>query len=140
MHHTFNKDSYDKYDELARSLAKQLFKRYEVELMDNSDKYGVDLLAYRNDVLVGYVEVEIKRTWQGLFKYTHLNVPVRKEKLLRMPLRAVLVTFSNDSKSCFICNDNIVLNSKIEEVKNKEVASNEMFYKVPINLIKLVTL
>lgn len=73
MHHTFNKDSYDKYDELARSLAKQLFKRYEVELRDNSDKYGVDLLAYRNDVLVGYVEVEIKRTWHGLFQYTYIN-------------------------------------------------------------------
>lgn len=57
-----------------------------------------------------------------------------------MPLRTVLVAFSNDSKSCFICNDNIVLNSKIEEVNNSEIKSGEMFYRVPVNLIKLVTL
>lgn len=140
MHHKFNQDSFDKYDELCRTWAKQLFKRYGVVLQDNNDKYGIDLIAYRNNKIVGYVEVDIKLSWCDLFTHLYLNVPVRKIKLLTMPLRSVLVTFNNNGSQCFICNDNVVLNSKIEEVKNKHVPNGEMFFKVSVNKIKLVTL
>jgi hypothetical protein len=140
MHHKFDKAIFDECDLKARTWAKQLFKRYNVELKDNSDDYGVDLIAYRNNVAVGYVEVEIKKSWGDLFMYRHLNVPVRKKKLLTASLPSVLVTFNNDGTKCFICKDDVVLNSEIEEVKNKHISQGEMFYKVPIDKIKLVTM
>lgn len=140
MHHKFDREIFDECDLKARTWAKKLFKQYAVELRDNPNEYGVDLLAYRDNELVGYVEVEIKRSWSNKFIHTHLNVPVRKKKLLTARLRSVLVTFNYDGSKCFICNDNVILNSEIEEVKNKHISQGEMFYKVPVNKIKLVTM
>ncbi len=140
MNHKFDRDIFDECDLKARAWAKHLFKRYGVELRDNPDEYGVDLIAYRNDREVGYVEVEIKKTWNGAFIYKYLNVPIRKKKLLTSRLRSVLVAFNHDGTQCFICNDNVVLSSAIEEVKNKHVSHGEMFYRVPVSKIKLVTM
>lgn len=140
MHHNFDKDIFDECDLKARTWAKHLFKRYSVELRDNPDQYGVDLIAYRENREVGYVEVEIKKTWNDLFVYKYLNVPIRKKKLLTSRLRSVLVAFNNDGTQCFICKDDVVLRSKIEEVKNKHISHGEMFYRVPVSEIKLVTM
>ena len=141
MKHEFDRKQFDECDEKARTWAKDLFKKkYQIDLTDNPDKFGIDLIASRSGIKVGYVEVDIKRGWGDSFMYTHLNVPVRKRKLLTAALKCILVTFNVVGSQCFICKGDVVINSEVEEVKNRHVPNGELFFKVPVNQIKLVTL
>lgn len=134
----FSADLHDKNDERGREAAKRLFKRWGLELKDNPDKYGVDLQAYKDGELYGNVEVEVREAWQGDFKFDTLNIPHRKRKFFEKDGRNCLVAFNSDLSQAFICDDWTVLFSNIEEVKNKYVENGEMFFKVPVNQIKLV--
>ena len=137
----FSQNLHDEFDEIGRTWTKQLFKRYGVTLQDNPDKYGVDLIAYRNQNKVGYVEVEVRTVWNGdKFNYDTLNIPCRKKKLLLMDLPTCLVSWSSNGDYGFICNSNVILESDIREAKNKYMLEAEYFYKVPINKIKLIKL
>ena len=136
----FSQDLHDEYDERGRNAAKQLFKRWGIELRDNPDKYGVDLIAYKDGKMYGCVEVEVRDAWKGNFAYDTLNIPYRKQKLLNTPENNCLVAFNADCTQAFIANDWTVLFSQIEEVKNKHMDKGELFYKVPINQLRLVTL
>jgi hypothetical protein len=134
----FNNNLHKTYDELGRVWAINLFKRYGLDLKNNPNKYGVDLLAYRENKLVGNVEVEVRDSWDGIFKFEDLNIPARKQKLLTNKLKSVLVAFNKNGSMCFICKDDVVLSSPLVEVKNKYVPKGEMFYKVKLSKIKLI--
>jgi hypothetical protein len=72
----FDQALHDEFDELGRDMSKQFYKRFGVDLKDNPDQYGVDLIAYRDDKKVGYVEVEVRTFWRGSkFPFPTLNVP-----------------------------------------------------------------
>ena len=52
----FNAELHDHFDEVGRLRAYKLFKRnYGIELVDNPDEYAVDLIAMKNNKIVGYV-------------------------------------------------------------------------------------
>ena len=137
----FSQDLHDQFDKVGRDWSKQLFKRYGVKLEDNPDQYGVDLIAYRDDKIVGYVEVEVRTVWTGnKFNYDTLNIPLRKKKLLTMSLPVCLVSWSSNGDYGFLCSSDTILNSEVMEVKNKYMDKAEHFYKVPIDKIKLVRL
>ena len=137
----FSNNLHDTYDDLGRFRAYKLFNKYfDVELQDNQDTYGVDLVAYRDNQKVGYVEVEVRAAWDGLFPFDTLNIPYRKKKLLENNLPTVLVAFNKQGTLAYICKDITVLNSPVVEIKNKYMAKGEMFYQVPLDKIKLVTL
>ena len=134
----FSADLHDKYDEKGRAAAKKLFKRWGLELVDNPDKYGVDLIAYKDGNVYGNVEVEVREAWVGDFKFDTLNIPYRKRKFFSAEGNNCLVAFNSDCSQAFICNDWAVLFSDVEEVKNKYVENGEKFFKVKLNEIKLV--
>lgn len=135
----FDQTLYDEYDDRGREYAKSLFKCINVTLEDNPDQYGVDLLAYYQGQLIGYVEVEVRTIWKGdKFTFDTLNIPCRKEKLLKNPLTSYVVSFNNDGTRAFICKDVDILASDIREAKNKYMAEAEYFFKVPLDKIKLV--
>ena len=69
----FNTELHEHYDEIGRLRAYKLFKQlYGIELIDNPDEYAVDLIAIKNNKIVGYVEVEVREAWDGVFLYdTH---------------------------------------------------------------------
>jgi hypothetical protein len=135
----FSQDLHDKYDEIGKAAAKKLFKRWNINLKDNPDKYGIDLIAYQNEELYGYVEVEVRESWkEKQFPFSTLNIPCRKRKLLETASNNCLVAFNADCSMAFVCKDWTILFSDIEEVKNKHLKKNEFFFKVPINQIQLV--
>ena len=134
----FSQDLHDEYDERGRSAAKQLFKRWGLELKDNPDKYGVDLIAYKKDKIYGYVEVEVRDAWKGKFAFDTLNIPYRKRKFLITPENNCLVAFNANCTQAFIATDWTILFSDVEEVKNKHVKDGEKFFKVPVNQLRLV--
>lgn len=137
----FNAELHDHFDEVGRLRAYKLFKRnYGIELVDNPDEYAVDLIAMKNNKIVGYVEVEVREAWDGLFLYDTLNIPSRKKKLLTNNLPTVLLAFNKQGTFCFICKDQTVLASPLVEIPNKYMATGEFFYQVPVNKIRLITI
>ena len=137
----FNTELHEHYDEIGRLRAYKLFKQlYGIELIDNPDEYAVDLIAIKNNKIVGYVEVEVREAWDGVFLYDTLNIPSRKKKLLTNNLPTALVAFNKQGTFCFICKDTVVLASPLIEVKNKYIPNGEFFYKVPVDKIRLITL
>lgn len=89
----------NKYDKIARKLAKRVWLARNIIAVDNPDQYGVDLLLYRGIIesdnpaipikKIGYCEVELAgpKVWlTGNFHsplYGKVLCPIRKEKLLR---------------------------------------------------------
>ena len=137
----FNAELHDHFDEVGRLRAYKLFKRnYGIELVDNPDEYAVDLIAIKNNKIVGYVEVEVREAWDGLFLHDTLNIPSRKKKLLTNNLPTVLLAFNKQGTFCFICKDQTVLASPLVEIPNKYMATGEFFYQVPVNKIRLITI
>ena len=137
----FNAELHDHFDEVGRLRAYKLFKRnYGIELVDNPDEYAVDLIAMKNNKIVGYVEVEVREAWDGLFLHDTLNIPSRKKKLLTNNLPTVLLAFNKQGTFCFICKDQTVLASPLVEIPNKYMATGEFFYQVPVNKIRLITI
>ena len=135
----FSQELHDQFDSIAREKAKQLFKRYRMTLEDNPDKYGIDLIAYKDGELYGYVEVEVREAWTGEhFKYDTLNIPYRKRKLFLNPQRNCLVAFNSDCTYAFIVDEMTILFSDVQEVKNKHLPEGEMFFKVPVSELKKV--
>ncbi len=141
MYKQFDKELFAKYDEMGRSIVKDFVKTKEVRAVDNPDKYGIDLLLYKNDRLVGLAEVEVRNSWKGLtFPYEDLNVPQRKKKLLDNNILTYFFSINADGTAMFYCKAKEVLNSELKESGNKYIASGEHFYKVPIDKLKYVVL
>jgi hypothetical protein len=60
----FNQALHDQYDPPAReAVTKWVKMKWGLECRENPNVYGVDLLVYRADKLVGYIEVEV-RGWR----------------------------------------------------------------------------
>ena len=137
----FDQALHDQYDEIGRVMSKRFFKRYNITLIDNPDQYGVDLIAYRSDNKVGYVEVEVRNAWDGgRFKHETLNIPYRKRKLLELDLPVCLLSWSSNGDYGFLCKADVILSSEVVERPNKFEKKLEYFFAVPVDKIKMVKL
>ena len=137
----FSVNLHTTYDDIGRTRAYRMFAKYfDVVLEDNPDEYGTDMIAYRNGQKVGYVEVEVRAAWDGAFPFDSLNIPYRKKKLLKNDLPTVLVAFNQQGTMAYLCKDSVVLASPVVEIHNKYMEKGEMFYQVPLDKIKLITL
>ena len=141
MRKQFSQDLHDQYDSFGRDRVVQYYAKHGVELQENPDKYGVDLIAYDDGDKIGYVEVEVRESWkENIFPYDSLHVPERKKKLLTNDLHTVLVSVNCYGTRAFICDYRTVLASPLLESPNKYIAKGERFYKVDTRSINLVRL
>ena len=130
----FDKDLFEKYDKLGRDVVKRHFEKLNMQAQDNPDRYGVDLLVYRDEKIVSCAEVEVRLSWNSdEFPFDSLNVPSRKKKLLTNQVPTLFFSINKPLTRMFWCPSTVVLNSPLEEVKNKYVDKDEYFYKVPLN-------
>jgi hypothetical protein len=136
----FDQSLHDQYDNAGREVVKTYFhNRLDIDAKDNPNEYGVDLLLYRNDKLIGYAEVEVRNNWKtDAFPYDTLNVPYRKKKLLDNDLPTFFFSVNNIRTRMFCCKAEDVLNCEIKENPNKYVKSDEYFYKVPVSILKTI--
>lgn len=118
------------------------YSQHGIELQENPDKYGVDLIAYDDGNKIGYVEVEVRVSWKSdIFPFDSLHVPERKKKLLENDLHTVLVSVNCYGTRAFICDYRTVLASPLLESPNMYISKGERFYKVDprrINLVRLI--
>ncbi len=91
----FNQTLHDQYDPPARdAVTKWVKMKWGLECRENPNVYGVDLLVYRADKLVGYIEVEV-RGWDYCH-YPTIHCAQRKGKLFQQNLPVLFFALTHD--------------------------------------------
>lgn len=138
MYKEFNIETHQRYDEAARSKAKDFWQSNGYTCVDNEDIYGVDLQV-SNAHRAFNCEVEVKQSWHGLnFQYDTIHIPVRKGKFLVNP--TVFMVFNAGLHRVAVIPRKAVKQSPKVEVPNREIRVGERFYDVPVSQAKFFTL
>lgn len=134
----FSKKLFNQNDPKARKLCKELFsKKFGVELVDNPDKYGPDLMHKDGKK---FVECEIKKVWSGdVFPYATVQFPERKWKYTRAG-PVTFVMFNAECTSGLFVDGQDVIKSPLKPVKNIYVSRGENFFQVPMSKVDFFSL
>ena len=135
----FNQALHDQYDPPAReAVTKWVKMKWGLECRENPNVYGVDLLVYRADKLVGYIEVEV-RSW-AYCHYPTIHVGLRKDKLFQQDQPVLFFALTQSLENAYWMKAEFIEGSPLIEVKNTEVSAGELFFDVPIKHFKYVDL
>jgi len=135
----FNQALHDKYDPPARKAVTDWVKmKWGLECRENPNVYGVDLLVYRADKLVGCIEVEV-RGWDYCH-YPTIHIAHRKDKLFQQDQPVLFFALTQNLKNAYWMKAELVKSCPLIEVKNTEVSAGELFFDVPIKHFKYVDL
>lgn len=136
MNKPFDRTLFAENDKKARDAVKAWFKGSKVyRVIDNPKKMGVDLLLYEGEEHVGNIEVEVKRVWNGDFKYTSVQFPQRKSKFCVLSQPTLFVMFNSDLSQFLTVTGQDLLSSPLAVVPNKYVFQGEQFYQVPLDKV-----
>lgn len=128
----FNKKLFNQNDPKSRDVIKQYFKKHNVVLKDNDNKYDVDLISEDGSVKF---EIERRLVWTKTeFPYDDINLPERKAKYFLENNVSYIIISKNYSHIGIILGDKIkkYLNDDcLKESRNKFVSHGELFYKLP---------
>ena len=137
----FNQYLHDVCDIPAReAVTKYVEMKWGYIAKPNPDKYAVDLIIYKKDKLVGYIEVEVRNWGQKFCPYDTIHIAQRKEKLFNNNLKTLMFVLTHDFNHAYWTNSDFVKESPLMEIPNKAVAKDEWFYDVPMDKWKLVDL
>ena len=135
----FNKSLFDKYDPPARKAVSEWMKmKWGLDCRENPNVYGVDLIAYRANNPVGFVEVEV-RSWSFCHHPT-IHIAYRKAKLFRQDRPVLFFALTHDLSHAYWLKAELVEKCPLIEVNNREVPSGEFFFDVPVSWFKYVNL
>ena len=146
---TFDKDCFLRNDKLAKDATKIAFKDFDVR--DNPDRYGVDLLLYKNNEHIGYVECERAESYwnyEGPFK-GHLSE--LGERVVRFPSRKAhflskdksfffLIVNSLSTDVLIVARDTLKDNYWKEDDKSRYGKEGDYFLCLPINLCRQISI
>lgn len=106
-------------------------------IVDNPDRYGVDLFLIHKGVHRANIEVEIKTNWKpkGGFEFDTVNFLRRKEKYCRLVEPTLFVIFNRDLSQYLTIDSREVFSCPLEEVSNKFNQSGELFRKIPLDKV-----
>jgi len=139
----FSQEMHDKCDIPTRNKVKEYLKNvWCVDAIANPDKYGVDLVCFKNFEWHCFVEVE-QRIWrEGLHQcpYNTIHVAYRKKKLFNNDLPTYLFAVNYLHELAYWINADEIMSSPLIEVKNKAVANDEYFYDVPTSKWRCINL
>jgi len=135
----FNQALHDQYDPPARKAVTDWVKmKWGLECRENPNVYGVDLLVYRADKLVGCIEVEV-RGWDYCH-YPTIHIAHRKDKLFQQDQPVLFFALTQNLENAYWMKAELVKGCPLIEVKNTEVSAGELFFDVPIKHFKYVDL
>lgn len=133
----FNKELFEKYDEVARKATKEFLSKKGWEAEDHPDIYAHDLLATKDGFIL-LVECEVKALWKsGGFPFPSVQLPARKRKFFHP--NAVFFIWREDLGDAVYFWARDIDNLETVVVPNKYMASDEHFYQVPVDLVKFVS-
>ena len=135
----FDRDLYEKYDQLARQATTTLLTDLGYIVEDHPNRYAQDLVVYINADEIAYLaECEVKLVWQGdLFPYDTVQLPQRKSKFFNELTRFFI--WNKDLTQAMTFYSSTIANLDPVEVPNKYVHSGEYFYQIPLELVEQVS-
>ena len=135
----FNQKVHDACDPPAREAVSRYIKAtWDMNAWHNPDQYAVDLIIEKNKELIGYAEIEM-RDWDHCpFKTIH--IPKRKDKLFNNDKRTIYFVVSRGISKAWYIDTDVIKNSSVHEIPNKEVSQGEYFYDVPTYLFTEISL
>ena len=77
----FDQKLFNQNDPKSRAVVKQYLANNGIEVNDNANKYGVDLVSENGEVKI---EVERRLVWKSeRFPFSEINLPERKAKFFK---------------------------------------------------------
>ena len=131
----FDQQLHDENDSPAREVVKRLYSYIGYQLIDNPNKYGVDLIDNESGLCV---EVERRLVWEdGQFPFDTVNFLSRKKKFFednKYYFSDYAIVSKSMTRVGIIDKDSLmhfVNTTKVEENPNRYVNEGELFYKIP---------
>jgi hypothetical protein len=140
----FNKKLWKENDKKGKEFATSMLKKIygnNIKIVEGIE-YGVDLKLFNEDnILIKTAEVEVRHNWSNdsKFPFDTLNIPYRKKKFFTNNI-CEYVSINRLFTRCLLIKEKDILNSPIEENKNKYVKSGEKFFKIDISKCKEYTI
>ena len=135
----FSQHLHDVYDGPGRKAVSDWVQmKWGLEVKDNPNRYGVDLICYRSNVPVGLLEVEVRQ--EGFDRLGSIHVAQRKDKLFQEGLPTLFFALTQDLSRAYWVKANLIANCPLIEVHNKYVNKGELFYDCPITMFKIADL
>jgi len=139
----FNKKLWKENDKEGKEFATSILKKIygnNIKIVEGVE-YGVDLKLFEDDTLIKTAEVEVRHSWgnDSKFPFNTVNTPYRKKKFFTNNI-CEYVSINRLFTRCLLIKEKDILNSPIEENKNKYVKSGEKFFKVDISKCKEYTI
>ena len=127
---TFSQDKYIKFN-IIEDIVKNKIDIDNYEITKNPDKYGIDLLIKRNNVIIGGIEVEShSKYWVFDFPFETVHFLGRKTKFIGKN-NFYLMT-SKNNLNCVLINFNQLCTDYLKTMDNSD-CENEPIYKIPAN-------
>lgn len=137
----FSKKLHEQNDEKARQIAKDFFTKQGFLVQDNPNKYGVDLIAYKDGELKFYIECEIKRVWkEDKFPYGSVQFPERKWKFCNLDRPTAFFMLNNKCNHAVLVTGQDLVKSPLRAVPNIYMQKDENFFQVPLDKATFVEL
>lgn len=132
----FDKKLHAEFDSSGKNAVMKFLLSKGYEAKENQNRYGVDLVIFKDGSKFAYAEVEVRPAWKGAkFPFEDLNIPYRKKKLFHNDLRTLFFSINNELTHMLWCDAKTILESKTAFVTNKYVR-NEKFFKVDLKNLK----
>jgi hypothetical protein len=133
----FDQVLHDKYDPPARKAVSDWIEmKWGFIAKDNPDKYGTDLIIYKNDKPIAFAEVEV-RQWNPQCPFDTIHVPMRKKHMLEVP-KTLFFALTQDMTHAYWILGEKTLTHPLWEMKDS--TKHEAYYDVPKNLFEFVDL
>lgn len=132
----FDYSLYEKYDQLGKEAVSKYLKKYNLVCKENpKSSYDVDLYIYKDDKLVAYGEVEVRKSWKTeTFPYKTLHIPFRKNKYLYNKIPTFYFSLNEKCSTVLVISDTNIFSSNIVKSSNM-YRKDEDFFDVPIEKI-----
>ncbi len=136
-HKKFSKSLHRKNDPRSREIVKEYLNKNGIQVEDNPNKFGVDLISEDGTL---QVEVEHRNIWQSEdFPYEEINVPERKAKFFVQQSVSYVILSKDYSHIGLIDGKEImkhIIDDNLKMVSNKYIKQGEYFYKIPKSAFK----
>lgn len=133
----FSKSLHRSNDPQSRRIVKEYLKRNGIEVEDNPNQFGVDLISKDGTL---QVEVEHRLVWDSEeFPFEEINVPERKAKFFVQESVSYVILSRDFSHIGLISGREIakyIVDENLRMNPNKFVKQDEYFYKVPKSAFK----
>jgi len=139
MRKAFSQELHDIYDAPARkAVSDWVNMKWGLEVKENPNKFGVDLICFRSGSPVGALEVEVRQ--EGFDRHRTIHAAQRKDKLFQEGLPTLFFALTQDLSRAYWVKADRIASCPLVEVHNKYVNKGELFYNCPITMFKIADL